>query len=104
MQQHHTAALGRPCSKRAAIVQMAGSGISKTSCAVSVETGPRSPLVLRVQLDKSDPSRGSERADDDAPLLALVDDTDPVALLDHALTRLVERVGSLRRYSPKGKR
>ena len=53
----------------------------------------RAPLTAS---EKADPSRVRDRADDDAPLLALVDDSDPVTLLDHALTRLVNRVGSLR--------
>ena len=46
--------------------------------------------------EKADPSRVSDRADDGAPLLSLVDDGDPVALLVHALERLVEAVGLLR--------
>lgn len=66
---------------------------------------PLRKLAARAPLsaaEKADPSRVRDRADDDAPLLALVDDSDPVSLLVHALERLVEAVGLLRSGMAKG--
>ena len=60
---------------------------------------PLRQLAARAPLsaaEKADPSRVRDRADDDAPLLALVDDSDPVELLEHAVAKLVEAVARLR--------
>jgi hypothetical protein len=46
--------------------------------------------------EKADPSRIRDRGDEDAPLLAAVDNADPVALLVSALERLAQTVGRVR--------